>query len=135
MNVVELVDAARRFFTAHRHRLARITAVVGLVTVALVFEPKLPKPVEVEVSLGDDHAKLTELRIEYRQAGEEVQGVSFSYPTGAPANVHHVAKLPAGDFEVVALARSADGRALSKTTNVHAPFDGTLRIRLSEDAR
>lgn len=123
----------KRFFDDHRRRLARLLALGGVLTVALLVVPKIPRPVEVELQLPPGQAPLVEVRVAYLEdGGEELHSARLSFPKGAPSRVHHSAKVPAGEIEVHAKALYADGRALSSVAHVHAPAEGTVVIRLDE---
>ena len=129
------MDALRRFFLDHKRRLARFTALGGVLTLSFLLLPQLPRPLDVELLLGASHTQVVEVRVAYLRGGEEVQGVALAFPQGAPMRVHHSVKMTAGDLEVQAVARRADGTSLTGFARVHAPLDGTLEIRLPEPAR
>jgi hypothetical protein len=124
------MQGIRRFFENHRRRLARLLAVCGIATVAMVLAPQVPTELEVELQLPTTHREFVEVRLTYLDQGEELQGARLAFPGGAPSRVHHTARLPSGDVEVHAVAVRTDGRALSRSTRAHAPVDGTLVIRL-----
>lgn len=128
------MGALRRFFEAHRKRLARLTAVAGAAVVALLLLPHVPRTVEVELELGPRHRDIVEVRVAYVQSGEELQGVSLSFPGGAPTRVRHSVRLPSGDFEVQAAVRSAQGAPRAVVGKFHAPADGPVLIRVEPRA-
>jgi hypothetical protein len=128
------MGALRRLFEAHRKRLARLTAVAGAAVVALVLLPHVPQTVDVELELGPAHQDIVEVRVAYVQRGEELQGVSLSFPGGAPTRVHHSVRLPPGDFEVHTALRPAQGSTRAVIGKFSAPADGPVLIRVEPPA-
>jgi hypothetical protein len=126
------MQSLRRFLLRHRARIARLTAVAGVLTVGLLVSRELPRDVDVELMLGPKHAEIVEVRIGYLQDGEELHGVALSFPKGAPARVHHKVSLPAGELEVHAEARSAHGLAAANVARLQNPAQGPLRIHVAE---
>jgi len=124
----------RRMFVAHRERLARLIALLGVIVVGLVLVPHLPRKVDVEIELGPSHREIVEVRVAYVKDGEELHGVSFSFPDGAPGQVRHSVSLPAGDFEVHTELRPSHGQSRGSVDRLHAPADEPVRIRLKPDA-
>lgn len=123
----------RRFFIKHRSRLARLIAACGLLTVGLSLSRGLPHPLDIEVVLGPQHRDVVYVRIEYRKGRDALQGVSLSFPDGAPARVRHTVSLPGGDFEIRTLAHTRDGVSRSKVDALHTPADGTVVIRMPQE--
>lgn len=66
----------------------------------------------------------------YLQSGEEIRNVSFAFPSGAPARVHHSLVAPAGEIDVYAEGVRADGKALFGVAHVHSPAEGQVLIRM-----
>ena len=131
-----LENHARRLVAAigpHKLRLARLTALAGVLVVGSVLLRGTPRPVEVEFDLGPEHRSFKEVRVAYLQNGEELHGVAFSFPQGAPGSVRHSVKLPAGDFEVRTELRPVHGAALASVGKLHAPSDGRVHIRIHVD--
>jgi hypothetical protein len=124
----------RRKFEAHRQRLARLTMLLGLIVVGLVLLPHVPRKVDVELELGRSHREIVEVRVTYVKDGEELHGVSFSFPHGAPGQVRHSVSLPPGDFEVHTELRPSHGQSRGSVDKLHTPADGPVRIRLEPDA-
>src|SRR4051812_38344785 len=124
----------RRVFAAHRPLLSRLTALLGVAVVALVLLPHVPRKVDVELELGPSHREIVEVRVAYVKDGEELHGVSFSFPDGAPGLVRHSVSLPPGDFEVHTELRPSDGHSRGSVEKLHAPADGPVRIWLQPDA-
>jgi hypothetical protein len=120
----------RTLFETHRRGLSRLTAVVGASVAALALFPHVPRQVEVEFELGPSHQEIVEVRVAYLQDGEELHGVSFSFPDGAPGRVRHSVSLPPGEFEVHTLLRPNHGRSRGSVDKLHAPAEGTVRFRL-----
>ena len=125
----------RRVFEAQRHRLSRLTLLLGVVVVGLVLLPHIPRTVDVEFELGPSHREIVEVRVVYVQDGEELKGVSFSFPEGAPGQLRHSVSLPPGDFEVHTELRPSHGLSLASVRKLHAPSEGLVRIRLEPHAR
>jgi hypothetical protein len=126
---------ARAWFEAHRRSLARITLLCGGVVVALALFPHVPRKVDVEFELGPTHREIVEVRVAYVQDGEELKGVSFSFPDGAPGQLRHSVSLPPGDFEVHTELRPSHGLSLASVRKLHAPAEGLVKIRLEPLAR
>jgi len=127
---------ARRLAAAvspHKRRLARLTALAGILVVGSALLRGTPRPVEVEFDLGPAHRSFREVRVAYVQDGEELHGVAFSFPEGAPGSVRHSVKLPEGDFEVRTELRPLRGAALASVGKLHAPSDGRVHIRIHTD--
>jgi hypothetical protein len=120
--------------SAHKRRLGRLTALGGVLVVGSVLLRGTPRPVEVEFDLGPEHREFVEVRVAYLQDGEELHGVAFSFPEGAPGSVRHSVKLPEGDFEVRTELRPVRGSALASVGKLHAPSDGRVRIRVATDS-
>jgi hypothetical protein len=117
----------------HKQRLARLTALVGVLVVGSVLLRGTPQPVDVEFDLGPEHRNFVEVRVAYLQDGEELHGVAFSFPEGAPGRVRHSVNLPEGDFEVRTQLRPIRGSALASIGKLHAPAEGRVRIRVPTD--
>ena len=102
---------------------------------ALTLFPHVPRKVDVEFELGPSHREIVEVRVAYLRDGEELQGVSFSFPDGAPGRVRHSVSLPAGDFEVHTAVRPNHGQSRESVGKLHAPSDGLVKISLEPTAR
>ncbi|HKP63173.1 MAG TPA: hypothetical protein VJV78_40830 [Polyangiales bacterium] len=124
----------RRLFEAHRQRLSRLIGLLGVVVVGLVLLPHVPRKVDVEFELPPSHREIVEVRVAYVKDGEELHGVSFSFPDGAPGQVRHSVSLPPGDFEVHTELRPSHGLAHGSVEKLHTPADGLVRIWLKPDA-
>ena len=124
----------RRLFEAQRQRLSRLIGLLGVVVVGLVLLPHVPRKVDVEFELPPSHREIVEVRVAYVKDGEELHGVSFSFPDGAPGQVRHSVSLPPGDFEVHTELRPSHGLALASVEKLHTPVDGLVRIWLKPDA-
>ena len=129
------MGAIRRLFEAQRERVARLVAVLGVAVLALVVMPHVPRKVDVEFELGPTHREIVEVRVAYVQDGEELKGVSFSFPEGAPGQLRHSVSLPPGDFEVHTELRPSHGLSLASVRKLHAPTEGPVKIRLEPRAR
>ena len=120
----------RRWFETHRRRLSRLIALIGVSVVGIALLPHVPRKVDVEFELGPSHREIVEVRVAYVQDGEELHGVSFNFPNGAPGSVRHSVSLPAGDFEVHTELRPSHGQARGSVGKLHAPADGLVRFWL-----
>lgn len=94
-----------------------------------------PSTVDVELVLGPLHSQFVEVRLAYVQRGEEVHGVAFSFPEGAPGNLHHSVELPAGEFEVHTELRPEHGPVVASIGHLHAPSEGTVVIQIPTGSR
>jgi hypothetical protein len=98
-----------RWFSARRPLLARVLLVGGVLVVAEQLVPFWPRQTDLELDLGARHGEVTELRLSYLQAGEELKGVSLRYASGAPTRVRQPQREPAerSDRAAVRAARRA----------------------------
>jgi hypothetical protein len=120
----------RAILQRHRKRIARAAGFAGMLGLAVLLMRNAPRTVQVEFELGPAHREFVEVRVAYVQAGEELHGVAFSFPEGAPDNLRHAVSLPAGDFEVRTELRPLHGAVLASVGRLHAPSDGLVRIRV-----
>ena len=114
----------------HKRRIARFVGYVGVLIVASLLIRNSPREVQVELMLGPQHRQFTEVRVAYVRQGEELHGVAFSFPQGAPGQLRHSVQLPAGEFEVHTELRPAHGHALASIGKLHAPSDERVVIRV-----
>jgi hypothetical protein len=120
-------------FSKHRPRLARFLLVGFVLVVSSQLWPSWPRETDVAFALGHDHADVVELRISYVRGDEELHGVSFTFPKGAPGVVHHKVTLPAGDFELRCALRERAGGSRLLIRRLHAPAT-SVRIELDPDS-
>ena len=125
----------RAWFETHRRTLSRVFALGGGAVVALGVFPHVPRKVDVELELPPTHREIVEVRVVYLQDGEELHGVSFSFPDGAPGQVRHSVTLPPGDFEVHTELRPSHGLTFASVRKLHAPAEGLVKIRLEPPRR
>lgn len=114
----------------HKQRIARLIGLAGVLLVASLLIRGTPREVEVELKLGPAHRQFVGVRVAYVQQGEEVHGVAFSFPDGAPGLLHHSVKLPAGEFEVHTELRPPHGPVLASIGRLQAPSDGRVVIQV-----
>jgi hypothetical protein len=119
---------------AHKQRLARLIGLGGVLLVASLLLRGAPRKVDVEFDLGPAHRDFVAIRVAYVQRGEELHGVAFSFPQGAPMKVEHSLKLPVGDFEVHTELLPEHGPALASVGRLHSPSDGKVHIRVPTEA-
>lgn len=117
----------------HKQRIARMVGLGGILLVASQLIRAAPREVEVELKLGPNHRRFVEVRVAYVQQGEELHGVAFKFPEGAPGFVHHAVQLPAGEFEVHTQLRGASGPALASVGRLQAPSEGRVVIQVPTD--
>jgi len=118
----------------HKQRIARMIGLGGILLVASQLIRAAPREVEVELVLGPDHRRFVEVRVAYVQQGEELHGVSFTYPHGAPGQVRHAVQLPAGEFEVHTELRASSGPVLASIGRLQAPSEGRVVIQVPTDS-
>jgi hypothetical protein len=124
-----------RLLVQQRRRLARLVLGLGLLVVGHALWPSWPRQTELEFALGPDHEQVVELRVAYVDHGEELHGVSFGFPKGAPALVRHQLSLPPGQVELRGELRARGGGARRFTRVLQTPAEGVVRIMLESNAR
>jgi hypothetical protein len=112
-----------------------MVGLAGVLLVASLLIRGAPREVDVELKLGPQHSQFVEVRVAYVQQGEEVHGVAFSFPDGAPGKLHHLVQLPAGEFEVHTELRPPRGPILGSIGRLQAPSDGPVVIQVPTDPR
>jgi hypothetical protein len=120
---------------AHKQRIARVVGLAGVLIVASLLIRGSPRKVDVEFDLGPEHSEFVEIRVAYVQGGEELHGVSFSFPNGVPGSVQHSLQLPAGEFEVRTELRPEHGPSLASVGRLSAPSDARVHIRVPTERR
>lgn len=119
----------------HRRKLARLVGFAGVLLVSSRLIAGAPRTVDVELVLGPEHRQFVEVRVAYVQGGQELHGVAFSFPEGAPASLQHSVRLPSGDFEVHTQLRPEHGHAVETIGKLHAPSEQPVRIRVATEPR
>ncbi len=122
----------QRFYLNHKAKLARLTALAGVLTVGLLLSRNAPHEVKVQLLLGQTHREIVAVRIDYLRGGQELHGVELTFPEGAPERVNHSVSLPGGELEVRAELRKADGHAVQAVKKLEAPVQGTVLIAVAE---
>jgi len=117
-------------FTTHRRRIARLVLAAGVAFTILTLWPNWPRELEVEYQLGAEHSEIVELRVTYLQDSQALQGVSFSFPKGAPDAIRHRLTLPAGTFTLRCELRDRAGTARAVTRQLRTPIEGAIRVFL-----
>jgi hypothetical protein len=120
---------------SHKQRIARVIGLGGVLLVASLLLRGAPRKVDVEFDLGPQHNQFVEIRVAYVQGGEELHGVSFSFPNGVPGSVQHSLQLPAGEFEVRTELRPEHGPSLASVGRLRAPADSRVHIRVPTEPR
>jgi hypothetical protein len=120
-------------FLQHRRLVARLILGFGLIAVGRQLWPTWPHETELEFELGADHAQVVELRVAYldREQREELRGVSFGFPNGAPAVVRHHLSLPAGKVVLRCELRERNGGSRRVTRTLKAPATGVVHVGLT----
>ncbi len=126
------MKALIQFAKRKRPQAARLVALGGILGLAWMLAPHIPRKVDLELALGSSHSEVVEVRVVYLQEGEAVHGVALQFPAGAPPSVHHAVDLPSGEFEVQTEVRRADGRSATGIKILRVPTDGPVRISLGE---
>jgi hypothetical protein len=121
--------------TPHKQRIARLVGLTGVLLVGSQLLRAAPRDVEVELKLGPAHRQFVEVRVAYVQQGEEVHGVAYKFPDGAPGLLHHSVQLPAGEFEVHTELTPPRGRILANIDRLQAPSDGRVVIQVPTELR
>jgi hypothetical protein len=111
-----------------RRRYAPLVLVLAVVVVGNELWSGMPRNTRLEYRLGPDHARVVEMRVVYVQDGEEIRGVSFHYPEGAPPRVAHQLELPSGHYEVSLELTDRDGKAVRVTRALRTPAEGVVRV-------
>jgi len=113
----------------HRRRIALLVLAVAVVVVGGALAGAVPREVRVRYLLGPSHAEVTEVRVAYVTEGnEEVQGVRFTYPEGAPERLEHRVRLAPGSYRIVATLSGPGGsrevrRALTVPTEARVDVE------------
>lgn len=126
-----LARTVAAFIGRHRRRLARLVLALGVVVAVVEVYPSFPRDTEVELLLGSQRERAVELRVAYVHEGEELRGVSFGFPQGAPDRVRHTVRLPSGTIQVRMELRKRDGASQFWTRKLRTPADGTVRFDLA----
>lgn len=117
----------------HRHRVARLLFFVGLLAVAWQLLPNVPRDTDLEFALGSGHQRVVELRVAFERDGEELHGVRFDFPDGAPRTVRHTLRLPSGDYVVRCELRERGGDSHELRRTLKTPAEGVVRIPLARE--
>jgi hypothetical protein len=121
-------------FLRHRRMLARLCLLLGALLAARSLLPRWPRQTDVAFELDPEHAQVVELRVVYLDHGEELRGVSFDFPAGAPETVRHSLSLPPGELELRAEVRVRSGHAEQFVRGLHTPATGVVHIALKQGA-
>jgi hypothetical protein len=127
-----ILARARELFGRHRKRIATLVLFVGLAIVGVKSEG-VPRDTSVAVPLGDDHAQVTEARIDYLSERRIAHTVTLRWPEGAPSLVRHDVELLPGDYDVHVRLNERDGTQRDLEGHVHSPSEGVVRLALEED--
>ena len=116
----------------NRRRLAPLLLLGAALAVGKLFAEQSAQKHRLELLLGPDQQRATQVAITYMQEGEAVLGVRFNYPEGAPNRVVHAPSLRAGRYNVAIelLVPGQPSQHIARPLDV--PFEGTMRLRLSE---
>ena len=118
-----------RVVAKHRRRLALAVLLLGSWVVGREVLGAYPREVALQYRLGPSHASVVAMTLSYRSHGDELSGVRFSWPTGAPSVVEHEVDLAPGHYEVSAELVHRDGqRRVERRFDV--PVDGVVQVDL-----
>lgn len=113
----------------HRRRLASIVLLAGLALLAVQFWPQFPRETELDLVLGPEHRQVVEVRLAYLQSDEEIRGVTFRFPNGAPINVKHRIDLPSGLYRIAIERRFHSGEPEKTIRAFTVPAAGVVRVQ------
>jgi hypothetical protein len=119
----------------HRRRVARVLFGLGLFAVAYQLLPNVPRHTELEFALGEGHERVVELRVAFERGGEELHGVRFGFPEGAPRTLRHSLRLPSGDYLVRIELRQRSGESIELTRTLTTPAEGVVRFAVGDGIR
>lgn len=85
---------------AWTRRASRALLLAGVVLVAALVLPSLPRAQQLVFRLGDDHGQVRRIDATWRRAGEREPfgGVTLRFSQAAPRSVRHALKVPDGDY-------------------------------------
>jgi hypothetical protein len=115
----------------HRRRVARVLFGLGLLAIAGQLLPNVPRETDMEFALGEAHERVVALSVAFERGGEEMHGVRFGFPEGAPRTVRHSVRLPRGRYAVRCELRERDGDSRELTRTIDTPAEGVVRIALA----
>lgn len=125
-----------RALLSRRRKLAPAVLLLGVVVIGTELWSQVPQETDVEYVLGAGHADVVELRVGYLLEGEELHGVSFRYPEGAPRVVRHEVSLPSGRYTVALEVRRRRGAGRRRVErSLQTPVDGVVRLKASPAAQ
>jgi hypothetical protein len=113
----------------HRPRLASIVLLAGLALLAVQFWPQLPRETELDLVLGPEHRQVVEVRLTYLQNNQEIRGVTFSFPQGAPIEVKHRVDLPSGLYRLAIERRFRSGEPEKTIRAFTVPASGVVKVQ------
>ncbi|MCA9533913.1 MAG: hypothetical protein KC593_09545 [Myxococcales bacterium] len=120
-------------FHAHRGRIARLVAVVGVLVVLAQFLPAIPREVQLRYDLGPAHATVQGLELVYQAGDEDLASARFGFGEEGPRLVEHSVRLTPGSYDVRATLHTPAG-PLRFIRHFEAPADGLVRLELFDVA-
>lgn len=123
-----------RALVSRRRKLAPAVLLIGAVVIGAELWSQVPQQADVEYVLGSRHADVVELRVGYLLEGEELHGVSFRYPEGAPRVVRHEVSLPSGRYTIALEVRRRRGTSRRVERSLQMPAEGVVRLEVSREA-
>ena len=114
-----------------RRLFAPIILIVGIILIATQLWPAIARETELDLLLGPDHEKIIEVRLSFVQGDEEIRGVTFGFPKGAPATLKHRVDLRPGVYQVaIELIRGEQTRISERVVRaLDAPARGVVRVK------
>ena len=113
-----------------RRRPILVVILILAISAYFFLTPRLPKDQAVNVVLGDDADRVTDITLRYTVEGETetAREATFHYDH-APRVVHHEARLPNGDYVLVVDLRGAGAAHVERKVTLNG---GSTSIDVSE---
>ena len=109
-----------------------------MLVVGTEYERHAPRDVEVELPLGDDHARIHQVDVSFLEGGDDegdddlVRQLSLRYPDGAPERVRQTVELAPGRYRVAVELTGESGASEARVGALDAPGEGVIRVSLRD---
>lgn len=120
------------WLSRHRRRIAPLLLVACALTLGDLLLGETPREQRIEYRLSPSQQRARTVAITYVEEGEAVLGVRFNYPDQAPSRVVHTPSLRPGRYNVAIHLEMPDAPNQHIDRPLEVPFEGTLRIALSD---
>jgi hypothetical protein len=117
---------------AHRRRIAPLVIGAAVLVVGTEYQRHAPRDVEVELPLGDDHARIQRVDVSFLEDRDLVRQVSLRYPDGAPEHVRQTVELAPGRYDVAVELTGESGATEARVGALEAPGEGVIRVSLRD---